>query len=144
MANNYGYKLDLSPNSGVHVGADQSKVPRKQAGRRTEGNKDEGVNLEDGIKSKTKSRKEVHQRKRERSPPRVDKFRPKKVFTPGSNFMECTSEDEEEMEKAMEQITEKTQIDENAEERDANTGFIADSSIELDFIDSETELGDLL
>ena len=88
----------------------------KKTGR-TEGNKDEGVNLEDGIKSKTKSRKEVHQIKRERSPPRVDKFRPKKVFTPGSNFMECTSEDEEEMEKAMEQITEKTQIDENAEER---------------------------
>ena len=34
LSNNYGYELDISPNSGVHVGADQSKVPRKQAGRR--------------------------------------------------------------------------------------------------------------
>ena len=98
------------------------------------------------IGSKTKPRKEVDQRKRERSPPQVGNFRPKKVLTPGSNFMEWSesSEDEAEIERVIGQTTEEAPIDENAQERDANIGFIADSSIELDVIDSTAELGDLL
>ena len=139
MANNYDYELDHSSNHGVNVEADQRKVLKKQA----KVNKGENVNR---IGSKTKPRKEVDQRKRERSPPQVGNFRPKKVLTPGSNFMEWSesSEDEAEIEKVIGQTTEEAPIDENAQERDANIGFIADSSIELDVIDSTAELGDLL
>ena len=55
-----------------------------------------------------------------------------------------SSEDEAEIEKVIGQTTEEAPIDENAQERDANIGFIADSSIELDVIGSTAELGDLL
>jgi len=77
MANNHNYEVEPNPDKERgHV----SKRPRHETLRRN-------------------SQKETHPRNRQRSPPQKKKKIPKKVLTPGSNFLEPSESSEEEEEE---------------------------------------------
>ena len=75
------------------------------------------------------SQKETHPRNRQRSPPQKKIFAPKQVLTPGSNFLEPSESSDDEEEES--DNREEAQTD-DAEERDVNLGFLADTSTMID------------
>jgi hypothetical protein len=144
MANNHNYEVEpnpdrergheVEPNPDKERGHEVEPNPDKERGHEAEPNQDK----ERGHVSKRprhetlrrNSQKETHPRNRQRSPPQKKKKIPKKVLTPGSNFLEPSESIEEEEEEESDN-REEAQTD-DAEERDVNLGFLADTSTMID------------
>ena len=90
MANNHNYEVE--PNPDKERGHEVEPNPDKERGHVSKRPRHETL--------RRNSQKETHPRNRQRSPPQKKKKIPKKVLTPGSNFLEpsesCEEEEEEE------------------------------------------------
>ena len=115
MANNHNYEVE--PNPDKERGHEVEPNPDKERGHVSKRPRHETM--------RRNSQKDTHPRNRQRSPPQKKIFVPKQVLTPGSNFLEKIESSDDEEEES--DNREEAQTD-DAEERDVNLGFLADTS----------------